>query len=136
MKYILIYDYSKKPTLIYDGGEPKNINYKILDGTSKLLCKIDLWEKKKNLLSDDKFGKNKISDIIGMRRKIIPGTDLEIIVIPVDGEDSFVRFASCSNVQNFQEQIIVCYCLFEKQPGRYQCYVVAVLKAVRDNTNV
>lgn len=127
MNYILVHDYTKSPLLIYDYCATKNVPYKITDASGRFLCKMNLWQKMDEEITDT----NEIyaiNSVLGLPKKRV--LDEEKIVVYINNESSRLYFASCRNPKTPDGQIIVCYSLFEKQPSRYQCYVIAVLKAI------
>ena len=111
------------PLLVYDGGPPKRIIYKIKNKKGKTECKIDLCDisikyMPKSIPEEDI---NQIDDILKFPRKNF--LDVEEIVAPI--EDGPLYFGSVLSDKNYE--YIVCFTIFEKQPGRYQCFVLAIV---------
>jgi hypothetical protein len=120
MKFKIINDYRRSPQLVFDGSEPKAINYKIKDKKGKILCKVDLWEKLNDPLEEKIHEEdfNEIDKILKFPRKKIL-RDKEIF----SHLDGFwpVDLVKC-------EDFIIYFSFSEASPSRYQAYVLAVLE--------
>jgi hypothetical protein len=125
MKFELIQSNMSSPLLVYDGGPPKKIIYKVKNKKGKVECKLDLGEISMNSLpkSIPTDELDEIDNLIKFPRKRL--IEEEEIVAPI--EDGPIYFGSGFN-KNKDCEYIVCFTLFEKQPGRYQCFVLAVLQ--------
>jgi hypothetical protein len=120
MKFKIINDYRSSPQLVYDGSEPKAINYKIKDKKGKVLCKVDLWAKLNDSF-EEKIPKEDFDEIDKIlkfpRKKILRYKE---IFSHLDGFWP-VDLVKCEN-------FIIYFSLSEVSPSRYQAYVLAVLK--------
>lgn len=112
------------PLLVYDGGPPKKIIYKVKNNEGKIECKLDLSEISMNSLPKsipiDEL--KEIDNLLKFPKKRL--IEKEEIVAPI--EDGPIYFGRGFN-NNKDREYIVCFTLFEKQPGRYQCYVLAIV---------
>ena len=124
MKFELIQNNMSSPSLVYDGGPPKKIIYKVKNKKGKIECKLDLSEISMNSLPKsipiDEL--TEIDNLLKFPKKRL--IDKEEIVAPI--EDGPIYFGRGFN-NNKDCEYIVCFTLFEKQPGRYQCFVLAVV---------
>jgi hypothetical protein len=122
LKYELIEDNSASPSLVYDGGEPKRIMYEFT-GPGNTKCVFDLWADAdssiKESLPEDQL--KEIEALLMFPRKTL--LEKEEMVAPI--EDGPVYFARAKDMQKCP---ILVFTLFEKQPSRYQCYILAVLR--------
>lgn len=126
MKYIIIEDYLKEPLKIYDGGEPRRIIFNIRAGMKKSFCKIDLWNAISNwgLRIENKSELDEINKALKLPKSKFMDEEIIVTRIIEKNEESVLRFSWCSE----KKEYVVVYSLFEKNPSRYQCYVLAVLK--------
>jgi hypothetical protein len=127
MNYRTIENYLNSPLKIYDGCEAHKILYKVKNKEGKIVCKIDLWNAYENdcLRIDKESELDEINSVLGLPKKKSFTTGKRVIMTDkLDGEDTLVDFTRCG--KDFE--YIIAYTLFEKQPSRYQCYVLAVLQ--------
>ncbi len=132
MKYEVIQNYINAPLLVYDGGEPKKIVYKLDKETKNKHCLFDLWKSAqvhwKKTMSEDEF--HQLDQMLKFPRRNLPGEE-QIFSHVKEGP---VLLAHSSGDQATCE-FMVYYTLFEKQPSRYQCFVLAVIKNIGDETS-
>lgn len=125
MEYELIENNAASSLLVYDGGEPTKIIYEV-KGPGNTKCVFDLWASAdcslKESLPEGEL--EQIENLLMFPRMTLLGQ--EEIVAPI--EDGPVYFARAKGGEECP--ILVCFTLFEKQPSRYQCYVLAVLSEV------
>jgi hypothetical protein len=118
MKYISVKNYIGNPLLVYVGGGPKKIIFK-----PRYDCKLDLWGGA-NRTWEKSVGSeviNDICEIIGVPKKMLLDINKEEYVSPIeDGPLYFLPYKD--------DEYVICFSLFEKQPARYQCYVLAIMK--------
>ncbi len=127
MNYKIILNCLNSPLKIYDGCEANKIIYKVKNKEGKIVCKIDLWNAYENddLRIDDKSELDEINRALRLPKKISFTTGEKVIMTDkIDGEDTLVDFSRCG--KDFE--YIIAYTLFEREPSRYQCYVLAVLQ--------
>ena len=129
MNYRIIENYLNSPLKIYDGCEANKILYKVKNKEGKIVCKIDLWNAYENdcLRIDEESELDTINSSLRLPKKESFTTGKRVIMTDkIDGEDTLVDFTRCEKSFDY----IIAYALFEKQPSRYQCFVLAVLQAI------
>jgi hypothetical protein len=122
MKIKLLESYLKAPLCIYDGAEPKEIPYSFVIDDSGI--KLDLWSTANNywdnpLPTDELMVLN---DLLNFPCKY----SMKQREFVSHVEDGPIYFGKLSD-SHLKKEIFVYFSLFEKQPSRYQCYVLAVL---------
>lgn len=125
MELKIIQNNMNSPLLVYDGGPPKKIIFKIKNEAGKLECKLDLGEISRKTLPKaipiEEF--NEIDELLNFPRKRL--LEEEEIVAPVG--DGPLYFGKGNNKDI---EYTICFTIFEKQPGRYQCYVLAIIASI------
>ncbi len=129
MTFKLLLDKIHNPILVYDGCEPKRIIYKLKDKRGKNVCAIDLWANatrswRKSLSKADIIA---LDEMLRFPRKRLVEED-EIVAHIKDGP---VYLARCLDRKG-QYEFFVYFTLFELQPSRYQCFVLAVIQKQRE----
>ena len=126
MKYKYIHNYTITPKKIYDGPEPNSISYYIEDLHKKKMCKCDLWNDG-SVFWREWFSEGEYTELCDFLDfpTMKWGNETNIAAHVVHGPVYLLR---CTEKESF---FFVYYTIFEKQPSRYQCFVLAVFESIK-----
>mgnify|MGYP006971748440 CR=1 FL=1 len=125
MKFRYVHNYTISPKKIYDGPEPKSIPYWIKDIHGEKICRRDLWNDT-SIPWREWFNEKNYAELNNfLEFPTIKWVNETIIVAHVINGP--VYLSRCKAEKSF---IFVYYTVYEKQPSRYQCYVLGVLESI------
>lgn len=120
MTFKFIHNYLASPLLIYDGPEPKTIPFMIKNQKGGNICKTDLWNDATYSWREwfpDKSAVN-LCDFLKFPKKDVLYENQAVAHI----EAGPIYISKC---EVKDQKYYTYYTIFEKQPSRYQCYVLA-----------